>query len=158
MSTLRQAAVLLANLQAKDAAVLLAKLDPAEQQIVRAEMTRVEGDNGELQSAVGCFAHDNPRATLAAERSLSELVQRIDNQTLLAAVVDEHPQTIALVVANLPRWRAIQTLAAIPRDLQANVVRRIAATRSVDPETVQDVVVALRERLSTGRKIEPRAA
>jgi flagellar motor switch protein FliG len=159
MSTLRQAAVLLANLQAKDAAVLLAKLDPAEQQVALDEMTRVEGDNGELQSAVGCFAHNNPRATLAAERSLSELVQRIDNQTLLAAVVDEHPQTIALVVANLPRPRAIQVLATIPGDLQANIVLRIAATGKVDHEAVQDVVVVLRQRLSTtGRKIENRAA
>ena len=159
MSTVRQAAVLLANLPTDDAAELLSKLDPAEQQVVRAEMTRVQAGNGELQAAASAFARENPRATLTTQRSLSELLQRIDNQTVLDAVADEHPQTVALVVANLPRPRAIQVLATIPGDLQANIVRRIAANGSVDPQTVQDVAASLRQRLSpTGRKIENRAA
>lgn len=159
MSTVRQAAVLLANLPADDAAALLAKLDPAEQQVVRGEMTRVEADNDELQSVVKTFTRDNLAGALAAQRSLFELLRQIDERNLLSAIIDEHPQTIALVVANLPRARAIQTLAAISGDLQASVVRRIAATGNVDRETIQDVAAALRQRLSTtGRKSENRAA
>jgi flagellar motor switch protein FliG len=159
MSTLHQAAVLLANLPTDDAAELLSKLDPAEQQVVRAEMTRIEMENGEFHAAASAFARENPRATLTTQQSLSVLLQRIDNQALLAAVADEHPQTIALVVANLPRPRAIQVLATIPGDLQANIVRRIAVIGSVDPQTVQDIAASLRQRLSpTGRKIENRAA
>jgi flagellar motor switch protein FliG len=158
MSTLRQAAVLLANLPTDDAAELLSKLDPAEQQVVRAEMTRVDG-NGDLQAAASAFARENHSAPPVTQRSLSELLQRIENQTLLAALADEHPQTIALVVANLPRPRAIRVLATIPGDLQANIVRRIAGSGSVDPQIVQDVTAALRQRLSTKeRTIENRAA
>src|SRR5436190_23821748 len=107
MSTVHQAAVLLANLPANDAAVVLARLDAAEQQVVRAEMTRVQAGNGELQAAASAFARENPSATLIAQRSLSELLQRIDNQTSLAAVAGEHPQPSALILASLPRSRAV---------------------------------------------------
>jgi flagellar motor switch protein FliG len=159
MPTLRQAAVLLVNLPTDDAAELLLKLDRAEQQVVRAEMARVKVNDGELQTAASALARESPIATRVTQQSLSELLQRIDNQTLLAAVADEHPQTIALVVANLPRPRAIQVLAAIPADLQANIVRRLVASGSVDPQTVQDVTTSLRQRFSTtGQELESRAA
>jgi len=160
MSTVRQAAVLLANLPADDAAVLLAKLDPTGQHAVRAEMTRVSADNNEFQSAVICFAHDNRTVTLLAQRSLSELLQQTDNQTLLATVIDEHPQTIALIVANLPRRRAVQTLADLPKELQATLVKRIASTERVDPEILREVVDGLQHRLNriTRERIENRAA
>ena len=62
---------------------------------------------------------------------------------------DEHPQTIALVLAHLPTRFASQLLAGLTPDLQADVARRIATLDRTSPEVIAQVEAALQQRLGT---------
>jgi flagellar motor switch protein FliG len=160
MSNLRQAAVLVANLPPKQSAALLAKLNPEHSQAIHDEMARALPNHDEFHLVVSNFLEDFATATAVEKCSLSEVLADIDNQTLLATIIDEHPQTIALVLGSLPRPRAVKLLGAFPAALQADLVRRIAAILQPSPEIIREVAIGLRSRLhrAASRNIENRAA
>ncbi len=62
---------------------------------------------------------------------------------------DEHPQTIALVLAHLPTRFAAQLLAGFEAALQADIARRVAILDRTSPEVIAQVEVALQQRLGT---------
>ena len=59
-----------------------------------------------------------------------ELVRRADPGQILGFIQDEHPQTIALVLAHLNPSVASMLLAALPEELQTDVIYRISNIRS----------------------------
>jgi len=160
MSNLRQAAVLVANLPPKESALLLAKLDTEQSRSIHDEMARALPSHDEFNSVVNDFVQDRATATSVGRFSLSELLAGIDNQTLLASIIDEHPQTIALLLGSLPRPRAVKLLGALPAELQAALVRRIASMSQPHSETIREVIDGLRGRIDrlAGRKPANRAA
>ncbi len=82
----------------------------------------------------------------AAEEQLAELLS------------DERPQTIALVLSQLPSDRAGAVLTRLAPPLQVEVVRRLADLDSSDPETLREVEQALLARLSRQFAIERKRA
>src|SRR5262245_1077726 len=160
MSTLRQAAVLLASLPADDSAALLARLDSAQSQAVQGKLARLAIADDELQTAFNEFARDNRAATSLVPPSLAALARGLTNQDLRDAIVDEHPQTIAAILGSLSRQRGIQLLATLPKDLQLTVVRKIAATKEVDPDVLRIVADGLASKIARtkGRRAAIRAA
>lgn len=62
-------------------------------------------------------------------------------------VADEHPQTIALVLAHLPTKFAAQVLAGLDPAVQSDVAFRMATLERTSPEVVERVEAALRGRL-----------
>jgi flagellar motor switch protein FliG len=60
---------------------------------------------------------------------------------------DEHPQTLALILAHLPSKFAAQILAGLEPDVQADVARRVATLERTSPEVVTRVEAALEDRL-----------
>lgn len=60
---------------------------------------------------------------------------------------DEHPQTIALVIAHLPTKFGAQVLAGLDPDVQTDVAYRLATLERTSPEVVERVETALRDRL-----------
>jgi len=161
MSTLRQAAVLLANLPGTDAAALLGRLDPKQVRAVRGEIARVDASaNDELRTAFGSFSHDNPSAASCMTASFAEFLHNLKDQDLLVAIRDEHPQTIALIVGHLPRTRAIQLLLALPAELRAAVVQRIGLNGQAAPDVLIDMAAVLRPEMAnkTTQPLDRRAA
>jgi flagellar motor switch protein FliG len=160
MSNLRQAAVLVANLPIAESAVVLAKLDYEHARTIRDEIARRVPARDELISAVHQFAQDRVTAKASEQFGLSELLSDVDDQTLLAALTDEHPQTIALVVGSLPRPRAVKLLGKFSAELQAALVRRIAGMSQLHPEMIREVIGGLQARVSrpVSGKLESRAA
>jgi flagellar motor switch protein FliG len=65
---------------------------------------------------------------------------------------DEHPQTVALVLAHLPARLGAHLLAGLDPSIQATVATRLATLERADPEVVQRVEVALQERLGEVRR------
>ena len=53
-------------------------------------------------------------------------MQHLDARQIVSFLSDEHPQTIALVLAHLPAGLASHILAGLGRELQADVAHRIA--------------------------------
>jgi len=60
---------------------------------------------------------------------------------------DEHPQTIALILAHVPTKFSSQVLAGLEPELQAEVALRIAMMERTDPAVVAQVEEALQQRL-----------
>lgn len=76
-----------------------------------------------------------------------EFIWRADPNEVLNLIQNEHPQTIAIVLAHLPPEKAAQILSALPHDLQANIARRIATTERATPEIIREVEKVLERRL-----------
>lgn len=74
-------------------------------------------------------------------------LQRLDHRQIVSFLADEHPQTIALVLAHLPAGFASPILAGLTRDVQADVAHRIAVMDRTSPELIRQVESSLETRL-----------
>jgi flagellar motor switch protein FliG len=72
-----------------------------------------------------------------------------DNEKLTVLLLDERPQTIALVVSHLPEDRAVAVLASLPAAIQAEVVRRWVDLEEADPEILREVGRGLQSRITS---------
>jgi flagellar motor switch protein FliG len=76
-------------------------------------------------------------------------LQKVDSQNLLTFIIDEHPQTIALIVSNLPPAQAAGIIAGLPSERQLAVVRRIATMGQTNPEIIHEVEKGLENRMAS---------
>jgi flagellar motor switch protein FliG len=76
-------------------------------------------------------------------------LQKADPRQLLSFLSDEHPQTIALVLAHLPAPQASAVLSGLPAELQADVAHRIALMESTSPDIIKQVETMLERKLSS---------
>jgi flagellar motor switch protein FliG len=87
------------------------------------------------------------------EAAISELpfqfLRRTDARQLLSFLQDEHPQTIALVLAHLSAEQASLILSNLPPALQADAAHRIAAMDRTSPDIVRKVEAILHRRMSS---------
>lgn len=77
-----------------------------------------------------------------------EFVRKVDPAQILNFIQDEHPQTIALVLAHLSSSVAAMVLAALPEDLQEEVVYRISNMEQTSPDIIRDVEMVLERKLA----------
>lgn len=75
-------------------------------------------------------------------------LQKTDTSNLLAFIQDEHPQTIALVLAHLPSTKASEILMRLPGAKQVEVVTRVSRMLQTNPEVIKEVERGLENRLS----------
>lgn len=75
-------------------------------------------------------------------------LQKAEGENLLEFIQDEHPQTIALIVAHLPPAKASEILVGLPQAKQLEVVSRVANMDQTNPEIIKDVEKGLEMRLS----------
>jgi flagellar motor switch protein FliG len=75
-------------------------------------------------------------------------LQKADPRQLLSFLSDEHPQTIALVLAHLPAPQASAVLSGLAAELQADVAHRIAMMDRTSPEIIRQVEGMLERKLS----------
>ncbi|HTZ95473.1 MAG TPA: flagellar motor switch protein FliG [Terriglobales bacterium] len=85
----------------------------------------------------------------AAEMSAGKLdsLQKADPQQLAKFLEEEHPQTIALILAHLESKQASELLMRLPETLRAEAIKRMAQLRQFSPEIAQRVSLALHQRL-----------
>lgn len=76
-------------------------------------------------------------------------MQSLDARQLTSFLSDEHPQTIALVLAHLHSGLASAVLAGLMPDLQANVAHRIAVMDRTSPDLIRRIESILERRLSS---------
>jgi len=75
-------------------------------------------------------------------------LQKAEGDNLMAFIQDEHPQTIALIMAHLPSAKAAEVLRGLPEAKQIDVVSRIAKMEQTRPEVVKEVERGLEHRLA----------
>jgi flagellar motor switch protein FliG len=85
----------------------------------------------------------------AIEETPFEFVRKADPSQILRFIQDEHPQTIALVLAHLTPPVAAMVLAALPEELQSEVVFRVSNMEQTSPEIIRDVEMVLERKLAS---------
>lgn len=78
-----------------------------------------------------------------------EFLKKADPQQLLSFIQDEHPQTIALILAYMPVNQAAEILGKLPQELRAEVAERIAAMENTPPEVIRNVEKVLERKVSS---------
>jgi flagellar motor switch protein FliG len=75
-------------------------------------------------------------------------LKKVDPQNLLTFIIDEHPQTIALVLSHLPPSYGAEIVKGLPAERQLAVIRRMAHMGQTSPEVIQEVERGLESRMS----------
>jgi flagellar motor switch protein FliG len=163
-----QAAGLLGRLDPKQmeaVSIEIAKLTAVtgeEQNSVIVEFADVDpknmmGGTGGLDAAKNLIEKalgKNSAGTIDTVRQSIEAVpfsflQTVDSQNLMTFIIDEHPQTIALILSHLPPSYGAEIIAGLPTDRQLAVIRRIAIMGQTNPEIIQEVERGLEIRMSS---------
>ncbi len=98
------------------------------------------------------------QGTSVRERTTGDLamLQKMEPQQLSKFLENEHPQTVALVLAHLDAKRGSTVLMHLGPSMRVEAVRRLAGMRQFSPEMAQKVALVLHRRMdslgSTGRK------
>ena len=75
-------------------------------------------------------------------------LHKTEAASLVTFVQDEHPQTIALILAHLQAKQASEILATLPAKKQIEVVKRVARMGQTTPEAIRQVEKGLEAKLS----------
>ena len=78
-----------------------------------------------------------------------DFARKADPTQLLNFIQNEHPQTIALIMAYLSPQQAAIILSALPMEKQAEVASRIAMMDSTSPEIIKEIERILEKKLSS---------
>ncbi|MDQ2800021.1 MAG: flagellar motor switch protein FliG [Armatimonadota bacterium] len=78
-----------------------------------------------------------------------DFLKRADASQITTFIQNEHPQTIALILAYLQPAQSAAILSALPQDLRADVARRIATLDKTPPEVIREVEQVLERKLSS---------
>jgi flagellar motor switch protein FliG len=90
---------------------------------------------------------DNLGVTMVA--APFEFLRRADTRQVLTYLQDEHPQTIALVLAHMHPDAAAMVLSSLADELQRDVALRVAKMDRTSPEVIEQVEAILERKLST---------
>ncbi len=75
-------------------------------------------------------------------------LQKADPQNILSFIMDEHAQTIAVVICHLPAVTGAAILNGLPQQKQLGVIRRIAEMGQTNPDAIEEIERALGVRMS----------
>jgi len=78
-----------------------------------------------------------------------DFIRRTDPAHILNFIQQEHPQTIALILAYLEPNKASYILQNMPHEVQSDVARRIAMMDRTSPEVLREVERVLEKKLSS---------
>src|SRR5579872_540816 len=132
--------------------------DGAIEEFYNLGMARVHIERGGMD-----YAHDLLEQSLGKDKagaildsvkqSLSSVpfgfLHKAGAENLLTFVIEEHPQTIALILSHLPSSLSAQVLSKLPSNKQLEVVRRVASMEQTSPEVVRDVEKSLESRMTS---------
>jgi flagellar motor switch protein FliG len=94
--------------------------------------------------------------TAVGQRSLESL-EMVDAKSLATYLVNEHPQTVAVILAHLEPEKKGEVLKRLPEALQAEVVLRMANLEHVDPELIREIDKVLKHQLANTATVEQAA-
>ncbi|QSV46353.1 flagellar motor switch protein FliG [Geobacter benzoatilyticus] len=77
-----------------------------------------------------------------------DILANLDGKTIANFLSQEHPQTIAVILAKLRAKQTGEIIAMLPQELQAEVVMRIADVDQVSPEILEDIDEVIKRELT----------
>ncbi len=111
-------------------------------------------ENKGREFIVGTLGEDRAKQLLGqivdiGNNNSLESLELVDTRTLANFLINEHPQTIALICAHLPVEKKVEVLKKLPEGLQAEVVLRVANLDFVSPELIAQLDDVLKTELAT---------
>lgn len=94
----------------------------------------------------------------AAQNRPFGFLAQLEPEQIVQFIVDEHPQTIALITTHLPTHLGAKLLSLLPEDLQGEIAMRVARLGPATPDVVRKVENALKERLGSVTSTDLREA
>jgi flagellar motor switch protein FliG len=89
------------------------------------------------------------RVSNAMQTRAFDFVRKSNYKNLAMMLQNEHPQTIAFVLSYVTAEQASRVISSFPKQLQLDVIKRIAVLDSVSPEIVKIVESVLEKRFSS---------
>lgn len=89
------------------------------------------------------------RVTKSLRTRAFDFIRKADYKNLLMMVQNEHPQTIALILSYARSDQASQILAELPKEIQIEVIERIARLDRASPEYISVVESVLEKKFSS---------
>jgi flagellar motor switch protein FliG len=86
-----------------------------------------------------------------------ESLEIVDAKSLSTFLVNEHPQTVAVILAHLEPEKKGEVLKRLPDALQAEVVLRMANLDNVAPELIAEIDAVLKRELASMSTVEQAA-
>ena len=86
---------------------------------------------------------------VSSSSNLVDLIANIDSKTLANFLSQEHPQTVAVILAKLKSKQTSEVIGLLPMELQAEVVLRIADVDQVSPDVLKDLDDAMKRELKS---------
>ena len=78
-----------------------------------------------------------------------DALQKADPEQLAKFLHNEHPQTVALVLAHLNPSQAAALLSALPRELRGDIALRVASLDEISPEVIGKIAVVIGQKLNS---------
>jgi len=135
---------------------------PEEQENVIREFSKANpakligsvGGFGVAQSLAEAALGADGTAVIDGVRSAMEAIpfgflQKVDSDNLLTFIMDEHPQTIALIVTHLRPPQGADIINGLSPERQLAVIKRIATMQQTSPEIIKEVEKGLESRMSS---------
>jgi flagellar motor switch protein FliG len=112
------------------------------------------GENYALELFAQAFGQGKAHELLERVHQAQQIIpfdflQDLDPMQAAGLLNDEHPQTIAIVLAHIDPRCAAQILTQFEAPIQVEVAKRIALTEQITPEAVEIVEEGLRRKLSS---------
>jgi flagellar motor switch protein FliG len=163
------ASKILSNLATEDIeriSMEIARLDDIEpdtrdavvREYYQTHMARKYLEQGGLEYARSLLEKSLPAEDAAAildtlQQSIQQtpfhFLKKTEAENLLTFIQEEHPQTIALILAHLTSKQASEILAGLSAKKQIEVVKRVARMDQTTPEAIRQVEAGLETRLAS---------
>jgi len=163
-----QASALISRLETKQVEAVMTEIakigliTPEEQENVIREFSKANpakliggagGFNIAAQLAEAALGEGGAGVIESVRSSLEAIpfgfLQKVDSENLLTFIIDEHPQTIALIVSHLKPSQGAEIVNGLPPERQIAVIRRIATMQQTSPEIIKEVEKGLENRMSS---------
>ena len=120
-------------------------------------LAKAYSDQGGIDYARDLLAKSLPKDE--ADRIIAQIEHQVyskpfsflaktESESLLTFIQDEHPQTIALILAHLTPQKSAEVLAGLQLEKQIEVVNRISRMEQTSPDVIKEVEKGLEHRLS----------
>ncbi len=86
--------------------------------------------------------------------NLFQKVRKLDSKTLANFIRNEHPQTIAVVLAHLDSGQTAAILEEFPPPLQTEVLYRIAQLEKIHPDILEEIDQTIQKEISQLESLE----
>ncbi len=94
------------------------------------------------------------RVTKSIRTKAFEFIRKADAKNIMNMIVNEHPQTIALILSYARAEQAAQVISELPKDIRIEVVERIAKMDRTSPEIIKQVEMILERKFDSVISVE----